>query len=82
MGLCLREASRSKGVEDRVSSEAACEGGLACCGETSVMMNAARVLRNLEELRALTADEFGAQRLAWSPMWLKRGHGLRRSWRR
>jgi N-carbamoyl-L-amino-acid hydrolase len=25
----------------------------------------------LKELRALTADENGAQRLAWSPMWLK-----------
>jgi N-carbamoyl-L-amino-acid hydrolase len=25
----------------------------------------------LEELRALTADEHGAQRLAWSPAWLK-----------
>jgi N-carbamoyl-L-amino-acid hydrolase len=35
------------------------------------MVNAARVLGNLEELRALTGDEFGAQRVAWSPMWLK-----------
>ena len=34
-------------------------------------MNAARVLGNLEELRTLTADEHGAQRVAWSPMWLK-----------
>ena len=25
----------------------------------------------LEELRALSGDEHGAQRLAWSPMWLK-----------
>src|ERR1019366_4458065 len=25
----------------------------------------------LKELRALTSDENGAQRLAWSPMWLK-----------
>jgi len=25
----------------------------------------------LKELRALTADEHGAQRLAWSPVWLK-----------
>ncbi len=25
----------------------------------------------LKELRTLTADENGAQRLAWSPMWLK-----------
>jgi N-carbamoyl-L-amino-acid hydrolase len=25
----------------------------------------------LKELRALTADENGAQRLAWSPIWLK-----------
>jgi N-carbamoyl-L-amino-acid hydrolase len=29
------------------------------------------VISNLEELRALTADDFGAQRLAWSPVWLK-----------
>ncbi len=35
------------------------------------MVNGARVLGNLEELRALTGDEFGAQRVAWSPMWLK-----------
>ncbi len=35
------------------------------------MVDAGRVLANLEELRALTADEFGAQRVAWSPMWLK-----------
>ncbi len=34
-------------------------------------MDATRVLANLEELRALTADEFGAQRVAWSPVWLK-----------
>ncbi len=25
----------------------------------------------LKELRALTADEDGAQRVAWTPMWLK-----------
>ena len=29
------------------------------------------VLADLDELRALTADEEGAQRVAWSPMWLK-----------
>jgi N-carbamoyl-L-amino-acid hydrolase len=29
-----------------------------------------RALRQLEELRALTADEHGAQRVAWSPTWL------------
>ena len=29
------------------------------------------VISNLEELRALTADDFGAQRLAWSAVWLK-----------
>jgi beta-ureidopropionase / N-carbamoyl-L-amino-acid hydrolase len=30
-----------------------------------------RVISDLTELRALTADDFGAQRLAWSPIWLK-----------
>jgi N-carbamoyl-L-amino-acid hydrolase len=34
-------------------------------------VNSLRVISDLEELRALTADDFGAQRLAWSPMWLK-----------
>jgi N-carbamoyl-L-amino-acid hydrolase len=35
------------------------------------MVDSARVLRHLEELRALTADEQGAQRVAWTPIWLK-----------
>jgi beta-ureidopropionase / N-carbamoyl-L-amino-acid hydrolase len=35
------------------------------------MVDAGRVIANLEELRALTADESGAQRVAWSPTWLK-----------
>jgi N-carbamoyl-L-amino-acid hydrolase len=35
------------------------------------MVDAGRVLANLEQLRALTADESGAQRVAWSPVWLK-----------
>jgi N-carbamoyl-L-amino-acid hydrolase len=34
------------------------------------MVDAAAVISHLEELRALTADECGAQRLAWSPLWL------------
>jgi N-carbamoyl-L-amino-acid hydrolase len=29
------------------------------------------VIANLNELRALTADENGAQRVAWSPVWLR-----------
>jgi N-carbamoyl-L-amino-acid hydrolase len=35
------------------------------------MVDAGRVIANLEEVRALTADESGAQRVAWSPTWLK-----------
>ena len=35
------------------------------------MIDAAAVLSHLEELRALTADENGAQRLAWTPNWLR-----------
>jgi N-carbamoyl-L-amino-acid hydrolase len=30
-----------------------------------------KVISDLQELRALTADANGAQRVAWSPMWLK-----------
>jgi beta-ureidopropionase / N-carbamoyl-L-amino-acid hydrolase len=30
-----------------------------------------RVIADLQELRALTSDGNGAQRIAWSPMWLK-----------
>jgi N-carbamoyl-L-amino-acid hydrolase len=34
------------------------------------MVDAKRVLGNLAELRELTGDEQGAQRVAWSPVWL------------
>jgi len=35
------------------------------------MVDSKSVLKHLDELRALTADENGAQRVAWTPMWLK-----------
>jgi beta-ureidopropionase / N-carbamoyl-L-amino-acid hydrolase len=35
------------------------------------MIDPKAVLAHLDELRALTADEDGAQRVAWSPIWLK-----------
>jgi N-carbamoyl-L-amino-acid hydrolase len=34
-------------------------------------VNPLRVISDLQELRALTSDDLGAQRLAWSPVWLK-----------
>jgi beta-ureidopropionase / N-carbamoyl-L-amino-acid hydrolase len=34
-------------------------------------VDARRTISDLEELRALTADERGAQRIAWTPTWLK-----------
>jgi N-carbamoyl-L-amino-acid hydrolase len=34
-------------------------------------VNPKRVIADLEELRALTADEHGAQRIAWGPVWLR-----------
>ena len=33
-------------------------------------MRAERVIDDLRELRELTGDDFGAQRVAWSPVWL------------
>jgi beta-ureidopropionase / N-carbamoyl-L-amino-acid hydrolase len=38
---------------------------------TDVAIDARGAIDLLKELRALTADENGAQRLAWSPTWLK-----------
>ena len=35
------------------------------------MVDGKNVLRYLDELRELTANENGAQRVAWTPMWLK-----------
>lgn len=35
------------------------------------MVDPQNVLRNLDELRGLTTDDMGAQRVAWTPMWLK-----------
>ena len=34
-------------------------------------LNAKRAVAELKELRALTADENGAQRVAWTDVWLK-----------
>lgn len=34
-------------------------------------INPQRMLADLRELRSLTADEDGAQRVAWTPMWMK-----------
>jgi N-carbamoyl-L-amino-acid hydrolase len=36
-----------------------------------LMIDSKAVLADLDELRALTANENGAQRVAWSPVWLK-----------
>lgn len=35
------------------------------------MVDALAVLANLDELRSLTADDAGAQRVAWSPVWMQ-----------
>ncbi len=35
------------------------------------MIDASALLEHLDELRTLTGDEHGAQRLAWSPVWLQ-----------
>ncbi len=34
-------------------------------------VNASRAIANLRELRKLTSDESGAQRVAWTPTWIK-----------
>lgn len=35
------------------------------------MIHSEKVLADLQELRALTGDEHGSQRVAWTPIWLK-----------
>jgi acetylornithine deacetylase/succinyl-diaminopimelate desuccinylase-like protein len=40
-------------------------------------LNPKRTLRELKELRALTSDENGAQRVAFTPMWTKARAWLR-----
>lgn len=39
--------------------------------QLEIRVDARHAIELLKELRSLTADENGAQRLAWSPMWLK-----------
>jgi beta-ureidopropionase / N-carbamoyl-L-amino-acid hydrolase len=34
-------------------------------------LDASRTISNLQQLRSLTANDYGAQRIAWSPTWLK-----------
>ena len=41
------------------------------------MLNSKRTLADLEELKALTSDENGAQRVAFTPMWRKARAWLR-----
>src|SRR5271167_4293765 len=45
----------------------------ARCNWREVLMpvSAKKAIPNLNELRTLTGDANGAQRLAWSPVWLK-----------
>ena len=38
---------------------------------SSIQVQAERAISDLEELRGLTGDAQGAQRVAWTPMWLK-----------
>ena len=45
------------------------------------MLNPKRTVAELKELRALTSDENGAQRVAWTPMWLKSREWLATKWR-
>src|SRR5580698_8533441 len=63
-------------------SSAKPNGASSCAASRSIFLEVTRrryimpvdakaAVALLEELRALSADEHGAQRLAWSPMWLK-----------
>ena len=45
------------------------------------MLNPKRTVAELKELRALTSDENGAQRVAWTPMWLKAREWLATKWK-
>jgi N-carbamoyl-L-amino-acid hydrolase len=45
--------------------------GVICLSGGTLAVDSSRVISDLQELRALTEDANGAQRLAWSPAWLK-----------
>ena len=45
------------------------------------MLNPKRTVEELKELRALTADDNGAQRVAWTPMWLKAREWFATKWK-
>ena len=40
-------------------------------------LNPQRVIEELQELRTLTGDENGAQRVAWTPIWVEARQWLR-----
>jgi len=44
-------------------------------------LNPKRTIAELKELRALTADEHGAQRVAWTDTWLKAREWFRTKWK-
>ena len=45
------------------------------------MLNPKRTIEELKELRALTSDDSGAQRVAWTPMWLKSREWFATKWK-
>lgn len=45
------------------------------------MLNPKRTIEELKELRTLTSDDNGAQRVAWTPMWLKSREWFATKWK-
>src|ERR1700721_305926 len=58
-------------ISGAVSCSQSNRSNLSSSGEDAMPADSNKVISDLRALRALTADDHGAQRIAWSPTWLK-----------
>src|SRR5579862_6118230 len=54
-----------------IPNAAAFYAGIPAISDPAMSLNPKRTITELKELRELTSDASGAQRVAWTPMWLR-----------